>query len=106
LVVAIHGLNERLAASYAARNGGEAPRWFRFSVTVALLIVSVFVAGRFGFVELVARGYSWLAVAILLIYVAPLMTYGVWLVWRRRAFGSKSSESAAAPSADVTVRKT
>ena len=82
---AVHALNERLAASYAARRGGEAPAWVRLAVTVALLTLSVFVAGRFGFVELIARGYSWLAVAILLIYVAPLLTVGLWRVWRRTA---------------------
>ncbi len=81
----VHAINERIAAVYRGRRGREFGRPMRFGVTALLLTGSVFVAGRFGLVSLIANGYRWLAYAFLLIYVAPLMTMGAWRVflWRR-----------------------
>ena len=39
-------------------------------------------AQRFGIVTLIARGYRGVSYAMLMIYVIPLMTYGVWWLWR------------------------
>ena len=44
--------------------------------------MAVFVATRFGLVALIASGYRWLAIAILTIYVLPLVTRGLWLTLR------------------------
>lgn len=78
-VGAIHAVNERLAAAWAARR-----RTFsspgRLAVAGLLLVGSIFVADRFGFVALIAKGYRLLAWIFLLVYVLPLMTYGVWRI--------------------------
>ena len=46
-------------------------------------ICSIFLADRFGLVTLIAKGYPLLAYAMLSLYVVPLMTYGLWQLWRR-----------------------
>lgn len=45
---------------------------------------SVGLAQRFGIVTLIDRGYRGLSYAMLLIYVIPLMTYGLWWLWRHK----------------------
>ena len=52
----------------------DLPRQARLAITGAVLIVSVFVAGRFGLVALIAHGYRALAWVFLALYVLPLMT--------------------------------
>lgn len=74
----VHAVNERIAAAYRRRNGSELPALARFVIAGALLVISIFLAARFGLVTLIARGYRLLAYAMLAIYVIPLMTVGVW----------------------------
>jgi len=74
----VHSINERIANSFKRNNNKEISRTLRFCITTAILSGSVFIAGRFGLVDLIANGYRWLAYAFLLIYVLPIMTYGVW----------------------------
>lgn len=78
----VHAINERAAAWYQGRRDQSFPRLFRFSLTIAILTISVFVAGRFGLVAVIADGYRWLAYIFLTIYVLPLMTIGLWRVLR------------------------
>ena len=75
-----HAVNERLAASYHASRGREIPGSLRLISAALILVGSIFLAGRFGLVTLIARGYRLLAYLILLLYVAPLMTSGLWRV--------------------------
>ncbi len=77
---AVHAVNERLAASYRARRAREIPYFLRLISSTLILVGSIFLASRFGLVTLIARGYRLLAYLILLLYVAPLMTYGLWRV--------------------------
>jgi uncharacterized membrane protein YkvI len=51
-----------------------------------VLLVSVFIAVRIGLVALIAQGYRALAVTLLLVFVAPLLTIGVW-----RLLGARST---------------
>lgn len=74
----IHSINERVSTVWKARRGSELAPGQRALITLAVLGISVFVAGRYGLVALIAEGYSWLAAAFLLIYVLPLMTLGLW----------------------------
>ena len=48
----------------------------------ALLVGSIFIAGRFGLVALIASGYRALAWLFLAVYVLPLLTVGVWRLRR------------------------
>ena len=43
----------------------------------------MFLADRFGLVSLIANGYRALAYILLVIFVLPLMTFGVWRLWSR-----------------------
>lgn len=78
----VHAINERIATAYRARRNVALPNAVRFSVAATLLIGSMFLAERFGLITLIAKGYRALAYAVLLIYVLPLMTYGVWQLLR------------------------
>jgi uncharacterized membrane protein YkvI len=49
-----------------------------------LLITSVWIATEFGLVALVARGYRILALMMLVVYVVPVLTVGVWRATRSR----------------------
>lgn len=74
----VHAINERISQAYKARRDQDLGRVARFLITAVLLTGAVFVAGRFGLVALIADGYRWLAYLFLLIYVAPLLTLGLW----------------------------
>ena len=50
-----------------------------------LLVIAMLLAERFGLVTLIARGYRGLAYVLIAVYVVPLLTYGVWRLWQRRA---------------------
>jgi uncharacterized membrane protein YkvI len=76
----IHGINERIARSLAAR-GRELPSWQRPVIAGVLLLASLGLA-RFGIIALVARGYGWLSWGIFAIFVVPLVTVGVYRLSR------------------------
>ena len=80
----VHAVNERIAAAYRSSQTAELPKLARFVIAGALLVGSIFLAARFGLVTLIARGYRILAYTMLVLYVLPLVTLGVWQLWRRR----------------------
>jgi uncharacterized membrane protein YkvI len=81
----VNAFNERIAGAYRARRGKELSHQVRLAVAAALLIGSVFIAERIGLVDLIAQGYRALAIAVVVIFVAPLLTLGVWRLTRPRA---------------------
>ncbi len=81
---AVHAINERIAGVWEERRGGDFPRPWRLAVAGALLVGSIFIADRVGLVTLIAKGYRLLAWMVLAVYVAPLMTWGVWRLWTGR----------------------
>ena len=82
---AIHAINERVASAYAARHARPLSPKARLGVTGVLLFVSLFLAGRFGFVALIAKGYGTLAYVFLAIYVVPLLTYASYRIFTAMA---------------------
>jgi len=78
----VHAINERIAHAYERRGDRIFSKTLRLAVTVGILAFSVFVADRVGLVSLIADGYRWLAYVLLAIYVAPLLTLGVWQLSR------------------------
>jgi uncharacterized membrane protein YkvI len=82
----VHSINERIAAAYRNSKNRELSKAMRVALTIGLLSLSVFVAGQFGLVALIAEGYRWLAYTFLLIYVLPLMIVTVRWVMRRESF--------------------
>jgi uncharacterized membrane protein YkvI len=79
----IHAINERVAHAYQEAKGRALSTTARLTGTWVVLLFAVVVATRFGLVELISSGYRWLAVAILTIYVLPLVTLGLWRILRR-----------------------
>ncbi len=78
----IHGVNERLDQAFAERSV-QMPRWMRPAVAIAVLILAVVLADAVGLTNLVAQGYGTITWAFLLIYVLPLLTYGLWMLARQ-----------------------
>jgi uncharacterized membrane protein YkvI len=79
----VHAVNQRIAGILAAR-GRTLPTVGRLLVSAGVLVLSVFVATRFGLVELIARGYRALAYVFIAVYVVPLLVRGTWLIFALR----------------------
>ena len=74
---AVHAVNQRIAGVLTARGRGMPPG-LRLLVSTTVLVVAVFVATRFGLVELIASGYRLLAYLFLMVYVVPLLGMALW----------------------------
>jgi uncharacterized membrane protein YkvI len=79
----VHAFNERVAEAYTARKGAELSKAARLSITGALLLGSIFLADRFGLVNLIKHGYTALAYMFLAVFVLPVMTIGLWQLYTR-----------------------
>lgn len=79
----VHAFNQRIAGVFKDRNSEMSSR-LRLAVSLALLTGSVFLADRFGLVQLIAKGYRFLSYVFLAAYVAPLLTFGLWRILNRR----------------------
>lgn len=77
----IHGVNERLGHTYEER-GAVMPQWLRPAVALGILVTAIFVADAVGLSSLVAQGYGTITYGFLLIFVVPILTWGIWLIWR------------------------
>ena len=77
----IHGVNERVAHTFAERSV-IMPDWMRPAVAFAILLIAIVIADAIGITNLVAQGYGTVTWGFLLIYPLPLLTYGIWLLAR------------------------
>lgn len=77
----IHAINERIARVYAERGAGM-PRWLRPTIALTALVIAIYLAGRFGIVDLIARGYTMLAYFFIVVIIVPLFTVGLWRIFR------------------------
>lgn len=78
----VNAINERAATAWRARRGSDFPAPARLALAAVILAGSAFLATRFGLVTLIAEGYRAFAWILLAVFVLPLMTYGVWRLWR------------------------
>ncbi len=83
-VSSVHAINERIAGYLAERHQRAFAPFARLACTSFLLVAAIFAAQRFGLVDLIAKGYRVLAVLILVTFVLPLLTFGVWRLARGR----------------------
>ncbi len=74
----IHGVNERLAAVYRER-GLLMPAYVRLAISTLLLVAAAALSG-FGLINLIAKGYGTLTWLFLLIFVLPILTWGVYRI--------------------------
>ncbi len=75
----IHGVNERLDHTCAER-GIRMQNWVRPAVAIGILLLSLVLADAIGLTNLVARGYGTITWGFLLVFVVPLLTYGIWML--------------------------
>ena len=80
---AVHAINERIDAAWEARKGAPLSHRARLAIGLTLLALCMFAAGRFGLVALIANGYRALAYVFLAVFVAPLLTIGLWKIFRK-----------------------
>jgi len=77
----IHAINERIGEAYTER-GKFMPRWLRPLVAITALVAAIFLAGRIGLVDLVARGYGTLTHFFIIVVIVPLFTVGLRRIFR------------------------
>lgn len=83
-VAMVSSIDARACATWRERTGAmPAPR-ARLVLILGILLLAVFLADAIGLVALIASGYRLLAYALLATYVVPLLTVGVWWLWRHR----------------------
>ena len=81
----VHAINERIAKAVRVRRDAELSHGMRLAISLALLLFCMFLADRFGLVALIANGYRALAYILLAVFVLPLLTFGVWRLWRHHS---------------------
>ena len=85
----LHGINERIANSRAEK-GKSMSNAARVAIAVGLMVFSVFLATRFGIIDLVAKGFRIGAVAFIVIIFLPLLTRGIWMILPERGKAHES----------------
>lgn len=83
-VAMVSSIDARASAAWKERTGGPPAAHARLALIVGVLLLTVFLADAIGLVALIASGYRLLAYALLATYVLPLLTYGLWWLWRHR----------------------
>ena len=88
----VHGLAARMD-QLSARKRNRALSKTECAGIAAILICGAMLLADIGFVTLIARGYDVLVVLFVLIFVAPLLSHGAWLVFggARSKFGNPAS---------------
>jgi uncharacterized membrane protein YkvI len=95
-VALLHAINDRVAGALRERRRAM-PRALRPAIAVGVMLLAVYVATAVGLVDLIASGYGTLTWYFLAIYVLPLMTWGLWLLWRRLPLRVAAARGPAAP---------
>jgi uncharacterized membrane protein YkvI len=80
----IHAVNERVAQTLAAANR-PFHGWMRAAIAAVTMVLSVSVAVSIGLVALVDKGYSLLAWVFIVVFMIPMLTYGLWKLARMPA---------------------
>lgn len=80
----VHAVNERASVAWQVRRSSSPPRWLRPVLTIALLVLCMFIADRIGLVTLIASGYQVMAIVFLAVFVIPVLTLGAARLWRER----------------------
>jgi uncharacterized membrane protein YkvI len=81
----VHAINERIDHAWQAQRGRSLSHRARLIIALVVLVGCMFLASRFGLVALIATGYRALAYVLLATFILPLITVGMWRLWRRPA---------------------
>jgi len=79
---AVHAVNERISTVWHARTRTPLSTRARGALALALLVTCMLIADRVGLVALIANGYRALAYVLIAVYVVPLLTIGLWKLWK------------------------
>ena len=79
---AVHAVNERISTVWQARTRKQLSTRARGAIALALLVICMLIADRVGLVALIANGYRGLAYLLIAVYVVPLLTIGLWKLWK------------------------
>lgn len=74
----VHAINERIGQAWRYRRNTELGRAPRLGFALATLVFCMLLAEHFGLVTLIARGYRLFAWVVLLVFVLPLFTIGIY----------------------------
>lgn len=88
----IHAINERISGAFAEKNR-EMPQWLRPVIALGGLLLSILLATQIGLIDLIARGYGTLTWVIIIIYLVPLFTIGVYRIVSTQKNNQESSSS-------------
>ena len=77
----LHAVNERIDHQVKER-GYELPRYARPLLAGGLMVLSIYGATAIGIVDLIAKGYGALAYVFIIVLIIPLLTVGVWKIYK------------------------
>jgi uncharacterized membrane protein YkvI len=69
----IHGFNERISSWLKTEKNMHLSRSNRFIISIVLLVISIFIAEKFGLVDLIKNGYGTLTWAYWIVFVIPVL---------------------------------
>jgi len=78
----LHSINERIAEVYLEKDK-QMPQFLRPTVALSLLFIAIYLADAVGIVSLIGQGYAYSSYLFLAIVVLPLLTRGIWLIYKR-----------------------
>lgn len=81
-VGAIHSINERVDHVLMTRRDSGLGTGARIGIAAVILVGCIFVADRFGLIALIASGYTALAYIFIGVYILPLMTQGIFKLYK------------------------
>jgi uncharacterized membrane protein YkvI len=73
-------VNERFAETFKEM-GKEFPIFARPLIAIVLLVIATMMA-QFGLKDLIAKGYGTMTWIFLVVFLIPLLTYGVWKLYQ------------------------
>ncbi|MBJ89404.1 MAG: hypothetical protein CMO98_06030 [Woeseia sp.] len=76
----IHGVNERIDSRFAEK-GVAMPNGLRLLVALIILVIAIFLADSIGLTNLVAKGYGTITWGFLIVFVVPVLTFGIWRIY-------------------------
>ena len=79
----IHGFNERISNWLKKDKGDELSRINRFIISIFLLLISIFLAEKFGLIDLIAKGYGTLTWAYWIVFVIPVLFIALKKIFKK-----------------------
>jgi uncharacterized membrane protein YkvI len=80
----VNAVNERVDTAFRAHRGVPVSSRTRFAISALLVVGSGVLADRVGLVALIAGGYGAFGYIMLVIYILPLLTVGLYRITGRR----------------------